>query len=81
MYVMKVKHHKTMREGPAQRVMSEADWDMIQKYVLRVRNGGEAALVIEKQLLYKGKPLANPYYLLKKAAEACGVQAPTPMAV
>ncbi len=77
-YVIKVKRHKAMREGPTQMVMSKADRTMIWKYVERVRNCGEAAVGVEELLLYSDKPFTRPYFFLKKAAEACGVEAPTP---
>ncbi len=37
-YVMWVKRHKTMKEGPAQIVISEENRELLRKYVVRIRN-------------------------------------------
>ncbi len=42
-YVMRVKRHKTMREGPAQVVIRGNDHEAIQKYIQRVRSKHETA--------------------------------------
>ncbi len=80
-YVMRVKRHKTMKEGPAQMVLSQADRNILKKYVARVHNIHETALDSQELLLYSGKPIKTPTYFIQKAAEACGVAAPTPTAV